>query len=352
MGDDFLSGKRVLFICQKFYDYHEKILVRLKKAGAEVVFFENKMFKEDPVLHPNDLLSTTLKLFNPNYKKNYQNSILSETINVKFDILFCLGGGAITNDFVDQIRQQNEGIKTMIYFWDSFKIWPFQFLISAFDEVYSFDRQDCETYKIKYLPLFYSEDDIDLPSHNKRDIDILYVGSVNPVSANRLKVLANIHNQCKQQNISCVLYLFSRQLNNNIIKRSINAIRCLADRNYRIFFSTLKEYNIKYKFVYNIPLNNGQLKSYLYRAKCVIDITVPGQIGITMRSIETLHMGCKLITTNLSIKQESFFNEKWIKVVNEDNLNLDIEFLKSVPGEKICIDYLSLNNWLRTIIEN
>ena len=82
MDSYLLQGKRVLFICQKFYDYHEKILSQLESFGAQVVFYENKMFREDPLLHPNELISGVKRLLNPGYKRKYVTSILNETIKL------------------------------------------------------------------------------------------------------------------------------------------------------------------------------------------------------------------------------------------------------------------------------
>jgi len=351
MENNFLKDRNILFICQKFYDYHQKIIAQLESFGAHVVFYENKMFREDPALHPGELISNVKRVFNPNYKNKYADRILNETINERFDLLFCIGGFSITAYLVEELKRRNDGIKTVLYFWDSFKVWPFQSLIESFDVVYSFDRSDCQKYKLNYLPLFYSEDDTVLQDYDKRDIDVLYVGSVGPASKNRFKIIAQLQQECEQNNLNSFLYLLYMPPRHNALIKAINTIRKLFDLNYRSFISELNKYQSKYAFVHTIPLSSKEIKELLYRAKSAFDITVPGQIGLTMRSIETLHMGCKLLTTNPYIKVEDFFDREWIRIIKEDEPKLDLTFLRNKPRGKINIEYLSLENWLEDIIK-
>ncbi|MBB5439628.1 hypothetical protein HDC92_003324 [Pedobacter sp. AK017] len=348
--DKFLLDKTVLFIGQQFYNYHEKIIAQLEQFGAKVFFYENKIFREDPVLNNNDLISKVKRIFNPRYKQKYIDLIINETIDENIDILFCIGGFSVNLDLLNGIKSRNPHVKTIIYFWDSFAIWPFHNLVNAFDQVFSFERLDCEKYNLRYLPLFYSDDQPGYIKNNERDIDILYVGSVGIISRNRFEVLASLRNFSEKYGLKDLLYLLYVKPRHNFIVNGINVVRSLFDRKYRTFKKDLVNYQQKYDFIYHKPLDTVELGNLFIRSKTVIDIPVQGQTGLTMRTIESLAMGCKLITSNSSIKKEAFFNDEWIQVLDEENLEIDLEFLANKPSVGIDISHLTLKNWLKSII--
>lgn len=346
-----LQGKRILFIGQVFYDYHDRIITQLQSMGAKVVFFENKMFREDPSIYPKSLISTVKRLLNPGYKKEYIRYIINSVKDVEFDILFCIGGFSITQDLVDSLKKRNSEMRAIIYFWDSFEVWPYAHLINAFDDVYSFERTDVEKYNIKYQPLFFSElKDQWIPSIVERTRDLLYVGSVGPMSSNRFKLLATFDQVCKKYKLNYLLYLLYTRPKQNGFVQLINNVRRLFDSTYSTFIKNLDFHQKNYKFIKNKPLGGIELKELLLSTKCVIDIQVPGQTGLTMRTIESLSLGCKLLTTNAAVTKEPFYDPEWIQVFNELDVSPNIEFISAVPAKKIDIEHLTLENWLKNLL--
>ena len=348
-----VKGKRILLIGQVFYDYHVRIIAELGKLGAEVVFYDNKLFPEDPILYRNSKASRLKRLLNPGYKKNYHAQILMETEGQQFDILFCIGGFALSLELINTIRLRNPGIRSMIYFWDSFAVWPFEYLVPAFDEAYSFERADCLRYNMQYLPLFFSKEQIpSLVPLNGRNLDLLYVGSVGPASRNRFAILAWFAAACKQENLHNLLFLLYSKPKHSALIKALNAIRRFFDKNYRGFMKDLAHYRQNFDFVKDEPLSTAELSGLFQNAKCVLDIQVPGQTGLTMRTIEALAHGCKLLTTNKAIIEEPFFDPDWVQVLETANMRLDLNFISGLPGKPINIDYLSLDNWVLNIVGN
>jgi hypothetical protein len=86
----------------------------------------------------------------------------------------------------------------------------------------------------------------------------------------------------------------------------------------------------------------------------VLDIQHPRQTGLTMRTLEALGAGKKLVTTNVQVKEYDFYDERQVRVVDRMNpsVGLDLEFFKKddffVSLEKI--DSCSIGNWLKGII--
>jgi hypothetical protein len=86
------------------------------------------------------------------------------------------------------------------------------------------------------------------------------------------------------------------------------------------------------------------------RSKVVIDLPNPLNEGLTMRSFEVLGSGLKLITTNNNILNEPFYNPEYICVVNPEEINIELNFIKdgnSIPFSSIAS--YSLKNWLINI---
>ena len=88
------------------------------------------------------------------------------------------------------------------------------------------------------------------------------------------------------------------------------------------------------------------------QSKAVLDIQFSSQIGLTMRSIECIGMGVKLITTNTSIRKYDFYNENNILIIDRENPIIDWDFLDKQYEEieeKIYEKY-SLKNWIDVIL--
>lgn len=89
----------------------------------------------------------------------------------------------------------------------------------------------------------------------------------------------------------------------------------------------------------------------MHRSKAILDIQHPAQTGLTMRTIETLGIGRKLITTNTDIVNYDFYNEENILVIDRTNPvipNSFIEHNAKEVSQQIYQKY-SLNGWIEEI---
>jgi hypothetical protein len=83
----------------------------------------------------------------------------------------------------------------------------------------------------------------------------------------------------------------------------------------------------------------------------VVDIQHPRNNGLTMRVFEVLGKRKKIITTNITIKEYDFFNDKNICVVDRNNPIIDLDFFNT--DNTIMPDHLyykySFYGWLEDI---
>jgi len=101
----------------------------------------------------------------------------------------------------------------------------------------------------------------------------------------------------------------------------------------------------------SIPYQDVLRKSS--RAKCLLDILQPGQSGMTMRVLEALFLGKKLITDNISAKQEPLYRKENIYIIGDpeqpwDNIRrfLDEPFL---PLSKGVYDIYDISSWIKKL---
>lgn len=317
------KSKKILFIAPLTYDYHKVIKEKLEKLGAEV-----DDFPEDTL----SILFRLTKIFNSklhlSYKKLFTDKILKKASVNKYDFIFLIRGDYLSNVIIDQLKLMQKQAKFVMYQWDSIKVFNYLHLTKKFDKIFSFDRVDCKKYGFEYLPLFYDDNFMSLSKEKTNNKSILFIGSLH---GDRYKVLKKIDNYLTKNNIQTKFYFYIPFT--SFIKK--------------ILFNQKFKYESKYLIF--IPMSKKKVLNLYKKSGFIIDIQNKDQDGLTMRSIETLGAGRKLITTNKSIKNDIFYNENDILVIDRYNIKINLDFFNNKYSN---IDYsdLHIDNWLNKIL--
>ena len=309
-----LSGKRILFIGVKFYHFSAEIVAKMKQYGAEVSFF----YERDTSLQ-----FAFAKTFKPEYankllESHYQK--VSESVkDLTFDFLFVIRGYMMQPWFVEKIKINNPGIRTILYQWDSYTNWEcdYRYLISSFDVVKTFDPRDAEELHLPYVPTFSSDEYTNLPTIAP-EYDLFYSGGFNYPRYNFLKQLIAYS---KENNIKLYAHL-SISLKSYV--REIMA------------GNKLDPYLLSFK-----DLDKHEYLKIFIRSNVIIDYTKDNQAGITMRTLDTLMAGKKILTNNQFVKLESIFQPEQIQFFNPADFSADQAFVKNVqlfPKRNYSID--------------
>ncbi|MBO9731722.1 MAG: hypothetical protein J7623_23985 [Chitinophaga sp.] len=347
-----LAGKKILFMGQVFYDYHLKIIHELERQGAEVTFFENKFFPEDNGTSRPGLVRSLRRLFLGDRKKKYTQQIMVAIGSKKFDYFFSIGGFSITQTLLDFLKLNNEKLISIVYFWDSFSVWNYADLIPLFNRVYSFDPVDCEANTgVQYLPLFYTKEYEGAAGAANQDIDFLYVGSVGIPSQNRCDLLLDLDRFSRKNGYNAFLWLYYAADDQSAMKRIKNKMKLLFLPSYRKFMEKINESKLKADFIKDKVIDRAEVADLMSRAKCIIDIPVPGQAGLTIRTIETLAAGKKIITTNKYVKRGDFYDPSYIKVVDHSVDEINEDFVRTTPLHRIDLSPLRLSEWISTFFK-
>lgn len=327
-----LEGKFILFISPAFFGYEKAIKNRLIEWGALVDYFDerpaNSFWTKGLIRLNRRFLSYRIT--------HYYNSIIQSIKNKSYDYIFVVNIEAMPLFFLHYIKKRQIAAKVILYMWDSIRnkkntrdYLPF------FDEVFSFDEQDCKNFPvIKFRSLFFLNEYEKLVDWKAFDYDISFIGTAH---SDRFLLIRQIKKQIEAKNLRAYWYLYLQnrklfiwnKLNNTAYKDAR-----LGDFNY-------------------IALSTEKLLDIVKKSRVVLDIQHPQQTGLTMRTIETIGAGRKLITTNSSIRQYDFYNPDNILIIDRNSPVIDKTFCKSnylpIP-QRVYYKY-SLDGWIEEVLD-
>lgn len=311
--------KKILLIAPIYFDYHILIKDTFEKKGFIVDFIEDE---NSGVSHK---LFSKSSYFFKKYKSKYEKEVLSKLKHGNYDLMIVIGGKSLDNEFWAYIGR-NFSFKKILYQWDSLRNFNYQEMIPSFDIVKTFDSLDAVNLGIQYLPLFYK---IDEKPKIEEDIDLLFIGIWH---SDRINILNQIAEHAKLSGLKCVFKVYYPWYMYY----------------YLVYFK--KQFKSSDFFIFkSIPLK--ETLNYYERSKCIVDINHPLQSGLTMRTIETIGKGKKLITTNKFIANEQFYNKNMIQIIDRENVQINDDFFNH-SGCYNHVTELEISNWIDKLITN
>lgn len=299
-----LSGKSVLFFCPTFFGYEKEIQKTLEGLGAKVIWFDDRP--------SNDFFSKSLIRINRRFLSvkttSYYQKILSNlnADNLRFDYLLFVNPEAISSEILISIKSAFPEAKCILYMWDSFRNRKQNVeLLNLFDLKFTFDPVDAESYGLVLRPLFY----IDTYRSNRNltdcSYDLIFIGTAH---SDRYNLVKKITRSLNKNRLKLYFYLSSKLL--FFAKKMIDKE-----------FASVSFQDISYK-----SLTHDDIALMMFNSKAVLDINHPQQIGLTMRTLETLGAEVKLITTNSDIKKYDFYDPNNILLIDRTNPIIDADF--------------------------
>ncbi|TKF69498.1 lipopolysaccharide biosynthesis protein [Vibrio sp. F13] len=321
-------GKRVLLIAPKFFGYEVDISDTLVSLGADVDFFNERPFSSSL---GKIAVRLGVKFFVEKEIKNYYDNILDSISLKSYDYFILISPESIDSDFVEKIKALNPNLYSVLYMWDSFLNRGSSHLVPFFDRVCSFDPQDCkEIHSVEFLPLFFSDHFVSKSERNEvGHYDILFIGTVH---SDRVKLVKNIDRYFSSKGYSSYKFFYCPSRTLFFLKK--------------IFTSEFD--HISYKEVSFKSLSKLEMQELVTCSNVIIDIHHPSQTGLTMRTLETIGMRKKLITTNNAIKSYDFYNNDNFLVIDRNSPDLTSSFLSSeyVYSNDDIVKKYHIENWV------
>lgn len=328
------SGKRVLFFAPDFFGYDLEIKRNLEMKGAMVDLYEEKpssVFFVKVIIRLNNRLLS-------GYIKRYFLSIIEHNGNKDYDYIFFIKGETLTVQILKKLKKCFPNAKTILYLWDSISNYKnITGTFHLFDRILTFDFNDAKNdSSLVFRPLFYLNDyaATSQEGYNSSDHenDLLFIGTVH---SDRWMLLKKLREEALRNNLRVHYYLF-------VQSPIIFLTRKLFDRRFRSF--TFKEVHFR-------PLPNNKAVELTRKSRAVIDIQHPKQTGLTMRTIEVLGSGRKLLTTNKSITDYDFYTPENVMVIDRLNPGISKEFLdaKYLAVDNEIYKKYSIDGWLSDV---
>lgn len=253
--------------------------------------------------------------------KFYGEKIIQElnNLNEEQDIILTIKADFIDPIYASKIRNYTK--KSIAFFNDGTKRCPkIVKVLDCFDEVYSFDKSDCEKYNLKFKPNFIY--DLASSKNESNEYDLFYISSLDK----RINSIIKIAEKLKENNITYKIFTLKgdKKISNELLE----------------FIKT--------------PIPLPEIKNYISKSKVLLDIQRKNQLGLTFRVFESLGYEKKLITTNSDIKNYDFYNPNNISIIDSNDPVIDPLFFQT-PYEKIdekILHQYKIDGWIQDILKN
>lgn len=309
-----------------FYGYNENIINSINKKGYNVFWYKDKV----ELSYFERVISKIFKFYKKHKFNKYFKKSLRIMKNYEIDKILVIFGANFMNDYhILKLKEKFQGVKIIYYAWDSVSNFPnIEKLFSAADISYSFDPMDSKKYGVKFLPLFYTFD--------KNELDE------------------------KKYDVSSIMSVFTEKCLSlehmlKLIPSGMNSFYFFKVRDYHYLSKIKNEFPTLYnKYCSAFKIDKMEYSDCLdvfAKSKVVIDIPLPNQIGLTMRTFEVLSTKTKLITTNKNIRNYDFYCEDNIFVIDEDVKIIPLYFFEKSFNEKFSLDKkYFIDNFVETLI--
>lgn len=275
-----MSEKRkLLFVGLWYLGYTSAIIEEMQRAGCDVTYIDIQprsfFFK---------IFSTLTRGLYKKYLDFHHRRAIEAAAAIQYDLVVFLQAHQISLENLGYLRKTQEGARFVLYNWDSLSNHDYRPQATYFDQIYTFDRVDAERHRFGYLPLFCVRSMQGLNQHRVRPRSVYMVGNV--VNPKRYEAVEKFRSYCRQHDIELQTYLvsspvvFFRMLSQGIVPRHIR-FRSIPKRQFIDMIET---------------------------SMAVFDFANHQQSGYTMRTIENLCAGKKIITNNRHVLEDYFYS--------------------------------------------
>lgn len=327
-----LTGKNVLLISPRFFNYEKEIVKELENKGANVHFIDDRI-KNSAINKALFRLHLGGKLRKRKVFKYFDDQ-LKEATKKHIHYLIAIVPEGFSREIIEYYKSKLPDTVFVLYMWDSILNRPYILdVLNFFDHKYTFDRYNSEEYGLIFRPLFYTNDYSHLGAITVNfEYDLSFIGTAH---SDRYTVISELV-RCLKQPLRTLFFFYLQHPALILYYR-------LTDPKFK---------NVKLKDVSFKGLSKQEVLDIIKKSFCVVDINHPKQTGLTMRTLEVLGARRKLITTNKDIMNYDFYHPNNILLIDRDKPVLDEKFLALpfVDLDDSIYNSYSLSSWVNTIL--
>jgi hypothetical protein len=314
--------KKVLIIAPEYMGYIAKVAEELRKnQNLEITDIHIPTFKYPnlKIKIKNFFLKKISRDVKFDYRKKYINTIIGDQL---YDCTLVIRPDLFTNTYLKELKIKSTIFKS--YFFDGIERFPQKIkTIPLFDEIFSFEPNDCIKYKLKFITNFiYEQNTKPLLKYNKT----YNVFNITSYDKKRYILLLKIGTNLKQRKISFKII---------VKKKGGKKNKGLID-------------------IITQPISLEIVHNYIQESLCMLDLgVIDKHKGLTFRIFEAMGLSKKIITNNPDITNYDFYNPQNILIINNENPIIPNHFLETeyIPVPKEIYNKYTLESWVKTVFK-
>lgn len=312
----------ILFIGLPYHKYTAEIINELNRQKYNVKYYPIKLRS----LLFKIIQSISQNLFMKLHEK-YHNKVIKKERNNEYDIVLFLQVHFFSKNNLIKLKKDHSKSIFILYNWDSITNHDYRDFIIYFDKVFTFDSRDAKKLNINYLPLFCISEFQSLNNNISKKNSVYFIGNL--VSVNRYVALNHFIDYCNKEDIIFDYYL-----------------KCSPVVYMKLLLSGYFP-----KKIYFFDISFCKFKSYIETSSAVFDYANHIQTGYTMRLIENLCAGKKIITNNPIVMNEQFYSEDRILVFNDFDFSKVKNFLNDdIKNNFKTFPEFHINNFIKKLL--
>lgn len=295
---------KILFCGLDYHTYTRSIIAEMELLGATVRYVD---------IQPRGFGCQVLRITSPQAYSKYRDRIHQEAIReseaIAYDQVVFLQAHQINLENLSRLREQQRKAQFTLYNWDSLAIHDYRAQARLFDRVLTFDQQDAQGNQFGYLPLFCQRSMQSLRRGLALPRTTYMVGNISKIQ--RYKAVEVFRDYCRNTGIE-----FRQHL-----------------KVTPVVWSQLVRAGIWPKTISFRSISTAGFNEMIEASAAVFDFANHTQTGMTMRLMESLCAGKKILTNNKWVKQEPFYSPDRIHVFDELNFDGVDDFLRKPLAE-------------------
>ena len=295
-----LENKKILFIGLDYHNYTSEMISVLRDNNFDVTYYSLK-----PRKLKHKIIQTLHEKTYNSFVDSYHKGILEKEKNNSYDYVFFLQVHFMKMDIFLKLKKKHTNSKFILYNWDAIKTHDYSPYIIHFNEVYTFDPADAKDLNVNYLPLFCVSKFQNLRKIEQNLNSVYFVGNI--VSIERYRSIQDFKKLCAANDISfsyfmkCSPVIFLKLLLNGFLPFDVR------------FFNISNK-----KFIHLVSNSNT-----------VFDFSNHIQMGHTMRFIENLCAGKKIITNSKNSINEDYYSDNRILYIEKIDSKKILDFIRT-----------------------
>lgn len=283
----------MVVICPSFFGYRDRIIGAFERNGFDVIGFDDRP--------ANDALTKGIIRLAPSLIKtritNHYESILKQARSFEPKYILFVNPESFRPELFTEFKSIGSRPDLILYAWDSIANKPrILSSLAHFSYASTFDPRDAIRYGLHFRPLFFST----RPPCSPPEYSLAFWGTAH---SDRYAVFKKV---AKASATASHLPVFSH----------------LYVQNYASFyfrqFLHSHSANVPLKALTTSSLGYDDILALMSRSCAVLDVQHPEQVGLTMRSIETIGTQANLLTTNADVTRYSFYDDRTVAFLNRE----------------------------------